>query len=88
MNFRSVLYIIGLLISTLGCMMFIPAIFDLVNNNAEWGIFASTGIISFLMGITIILAFRNKNTLLIIKLVALTVENGMKILGVKLPTKM
>ena len=62
MNFRSVLYIIGLLISTLGCMMFIPAIFDLVNNNAEWGIFASTGIISFLMGITIILAFRNKNT--------------------------
>jgi arginyl-tRNA synthetase len=31
---------------------------------------------------------KNKNTLLIIKLVALTVENGMKILGVKLPTKM
>ena len=31
---------------------------------------------------------KNKNTLLIIKLVALTIENGMKILGVKLPTKM
>ena len=30
----------------------------------------------------------NKNTLLIIKLVSLTIENGMKILGVKLPTKM
>jgi len=62
MNFRSVLYIIGLLISTLGCMMFIPAIFNLLNNHQEWKIFASTGIISFLMGITIILAFRNKNT--------------------------
>ena len=61
MNFRSVLYIIGLLISSLGCMMLIPAIFDLLNNNEEWGIFASTGIISFLMGITIILAFRNRN---------------------------
>jgi arginyl-tRNA synthetase len=31
---------------------------------------------------------QNKNTLLIIKLVSLTIENGMKILGVNLPTKM
>jgi arginyl-tRNA synthetase len=31
---------------------------------------------------------KNKNTLLIIKLVATTIENGMKILGVNLPTKM
>ena len=31
---------------------------------------------------------RSKNTLLIIKLVSLTIENGMKILGVNLPTKM
>ncbi len=62
MNFRSVLYIIGLLISALGCMMLIPAMFDLLNNNKEWNVFASTGIISFLMGITIILAFRNRET--------------------------
>ncbi|MDC0449906.1 arginine--tRNA ligase [Pelagibacteraceae bacterium] len=31
---------------------------------------------------------RNKNTLLIIKLVALTIENGMKLLGVQVPAKM
>jgi len=31
---------------------------------------------------------KNKNTLLIIKSTALTIENGMKILGVNLPTKM
>ena len=31
---------------------------------------------------------RNKNTLLIIKLVSITIENGMKILGVNLPNKM
>ena len=31
---------------------------------------------------------RNINTLLIIKLVSITIENGMKILGVKLPNKM
>ena len=62
MNFRSVLYIIGLLISTFGCMMAIPALFDLFNEHKNWSIFASTGIISFLMGITIILAFKNKNS--------------------------
>ena len=62
MNFRSVLYIIGLLISTLGCMMIIPTLFDLFSNHNNWSIFASTGIIIFLMGITIILAFKNKNT--------------------------
>ena len=62
MNFRSVLYIIGLLISTLGCMMTIPTLFDLFSNHNNWSIFASTGIIIFLMGITIILAFKNKNT--------------------------
>jgi len=31
---------------------------------------------------------QSQNTLLIIKLVAITIENGMKILGVKLPSKM
>ena len=31
---------------------------------------------------------KNKNTLMIIKLVSLTIENGMRILGVKLPTRM
>ena len=31
---------------------------------------------------------RNQNTLLIIKLVSITIENGMEILGVDLPTKM
>ena len=62
MNFRSVLYIIGLLISTLGCMMILPAFVDLFSGHNNWSIFASTGIIIFLMGITIILAFKNKNT--------------------------
>jgi len=42
-------------------MMLIPALFDLLNNNEEWSVFASTGIISFLMGITIVLAFKNRD---------------------------
>tara|TARA_B100000700_G_scaffold126952_2_gene142146 strand:- start:151 stop:1533 length:1383 start_codon:yes stop_codon:yes gene_type:complete len=42
--------------------MIIPTLFDLFSNHNNWSIFASTGIIIFLMGITIILAFKNKNT--------------------------
>ena len=61
MNFRSVLYILGILISTLGCMMIFPAIINFISNEKEWTIFASTGIISFFVGITIILAFKSKN---------------------------
>ena len=43
-------------------MMIIPTLFDFFNNHKNWSIFASTGIIIFLMGITIILAFKNKST--------------------------
>ena len=61
MNFRSVLYILGILISTLGCMMIFPAILNFTYQEKEWTIFASTGIISFFIGITIILAFKSKD---------------------------
>ena len=61
MNFRSVLYILGILISTLGCMMLFPALCNYLVHKEEWRIFASTGIICFFIGITIILAFKSKN---------------------------
>ena len=61
MNFRSVLYILGILISTLGCMMLFPALCNYLAQEQEWRIFASTGIICFFIGITIILAFKSKN---------------------------
>ena len=61
MNFRSVLYILGILISTLGCMMIFPAILNFTYQEKEWTLFASTGIISFFIGITIILAFKSKD---------------------------
>ena len=61
MNFRSVLYILGILISTLGCMMLFPALCNYLAQEQEWRIFASTGIICFFIGVTIILAFKSKN---------------------------
>ena len=60
MNIRSVLYILGILTSTLGCMMLFPAIFNFIKHENEWTIFASTGIIIFFIGMTIILAFKSK----------------------------
>ena len=60
MEIRSVLYIIGILISTLGCTMSVPSIIDLVAKNSDWSVFASTGLIIFFLGATIALAFRNK----------------------------
>ena len=60
MNLRSVLYILGILISTLGCMMICPAILNFLSKEKEWTIFASTGIIIFFIGITIILAFKSR----------------------------
>ena len=60
MNIRSVLYILGILTSTLGCMMLFPAIFNFIKHENEWTIFASTGIIVFFIGITIILAFKSR----------------------------
>ena len=60
MNIRSVLYILGILISTLGCMMLFPAIFNFISKENEWTVFASTGVIIFFIGITVILAFKSK----------------------------
>ena len=60
MEIRSVLYIIGILISTLGCTMSVPSIIDLMAKNSDWSVFASTGLIIFFLGATIALACRNK----------------------------
>ena len=57
MEIRSVLYIIGILISTLGCTMSVPSIIDLMAKNSDWSVFASTGLIIFFLGATIALAF-------------------------------
>ena len=47
MNIRSVLYILGILISTLGCMMLFPAIFNFISKENEWTVFASTELYNF-----------------------------------------
>ncbi len=60
MEIRSVLYIIGILISSIGCTMAVPGIIDRIDKNPGWSGFSTTGLIVFVLGVTLSLAFRNK----------------------------
>ena len=60
MEIRSVLYILGILISSIGCTMAVPSIIDLIDKNPDWSVFSTTGLIVFVLGVTLSLAFRNK----------------------------
>ena len=48
---RPILLIVGLLLSTLGCAMILPAIVDLLADNDDWEVFAFSGTISLLVGL-------------------------------------
>lgn len=48
---RPIFLIVGLLLSTLGTAMFIPALADLVSNNKDWEVFAFTGTLTLLIGL-------------------------------------
>lgn len=50
-DLRPILLIVGLLLSTLGCAMMLPAIVDLVANNKDWEVFASAGALTLLIGV-------------------------------------
>ncbi len=60
MNFHSVFYVIGLLITTLGIAMWLPALLDLFLHNGLWQEFALSGAISVIIGCGMTLAFRQK----------------------------
>ncbi|PIQ99762.1 MAG: potassium transporter TrkH [Nitrospinae bacterium CG11_big_fil_rev_8_21_14_0_20_45_15] len=50
MNFRQIFYIIGILLIVFGIAMFIPAIVDFKDNNADWKSFLSAGLITLACG--------------------------------------
>ena len=52
-NLRPIFLILGLLLATLGCAMILPAIVDLVANNDDWEVFAFSGMITMLTGISL-----------------------------------
>ena len=49
-DIRPIFLVIGLLLTTLGLAMLLPAIVDLMANNDDWKVFATSGILTILIG--------------------------------------
>ena len=58
-DFRPVLFIIGILMSTLAVAMFVPAAADLAVGNQEWQVFASGAALTLIIGVMLVLTTRN-----------------------------
>ncbi|MEP3280109.1 MAG: TrkH family potassium uptake protein [Stappiaceae bacterium] len=52
-DFRPILLVIGILLSTLGCAMMVPAIIDLANSNPDWRIFAASSLLTIMVGVSL-----------------------------------
>ena len=57
-DLRPVILVVGVLSAILGATMFIPALVDWVNGNEEWKVFASSGLITVLIGLGLFVASR------------------------------
>lgn len=56
---RPIYLIVGVLLSTLGGAMFLPAIVDLIYDNRDWEVFAFTGTLTLLIGLGLYAGARN-----------------------------
>lgn len=60
-DFRPVLLVVGILLSTLGCAMILPALYDLSIGHEDWVTFASAAGITLFTGNAMALATRGKS---------------------------
>ena len=61
-DFRSIIYIIGILLCIEAVAMLIPMVIDILYNNSDWQIYFFSGIITFFIGLVLYFSFRqNKN---------------------------
>jgi len=66
-QFQPIFLVIGILLSTLGCAMMLPALYDLVVGNKEWTIFIVSAGFTLFTGVAITLASRGPASNLTIK---------------------
>jgi len=59
MTLRPILPVIGMMLSTLAMLMIIPAIFDLVENDASWIVFALSAALTLFVGVALTLSSRS-----------------------------
>lgn len=58
-DFRPILFIVGILLSTLALAMTLPALADLVVGHSDWRVFASAAALTLFIGIALILSTRS-----------------------------
>ncbi len=59
-DFRPILFIIGILMSTLALAMCLPAVADAAVNNPDWGVFALAAAFTLLIGVMLMLTARSR----------------------------
>ena len=66
-NFRLILFVLGILITVLGLFMLIPLLVEIIYYSSNKGNFFISFCLSFLVGISLVLAFKSKEKSLNIK---------------------
>jgi len=61
-DLRAILMIVGMLISTLGCTMMLPALYELAIGNTDWLVFAGSSGITLFVGVLLTVANRTNAT--------------------------
>ena len=59
MDFRTVFFVIGILLTTLAVMMVVPAVFDLLAGYSDWEVFFVSGGVTLFVGVAMALTFRS-----------------------------
>ena len=57
-EFRPIIFIVGLLLTTLGCAMMLPGIFDLALGRDEWVVFAASSAMTLFVGVAMTISTR------------------------------
>ena len=58
LDFRPVVLVAGILVTTLGLAMLLPAIVDISAGNEDWGVFAAASLLTTLVGLSLFAATR------------------------------
>ena len=59
-DFRSVFYIIGILLCIESLTMLMPMVIDLLYQNSDWQIFLFSSLLTFFIGLVLFLSFKNQ----------------------------
>ena len=59
-DFRSIIYIIGLLLCIEAIAMLIPMVVDIIYQNSDWQIFFFSSLVTFIIGLVLYISFKHQ----------------------------